>query len=71
MVTNRSFVENGSADVSGGRAPREKRKSGIAGSRIRRMMGPGRIVVGDGGVLINDGNDGEVAWGGEPGGIGG
>lgn len=34
-------------------------------------MGPGRIVVGDGGVLINDGNDGEVAWGGEPGGIGG
>lgn len=71
MVTNRSFVENGSADVSGGRAPREKRKSGIAGSRIRRMMGPGRIVVGDGGVPINDGNDGEVAWGGEPGGIGG
>lgn len=68
VVTNRSLVKNGSADVSGGRAPREKRKSGIAGSRTRRMMGPGRIVVGDGGVLINDG---AVAWGGEPGGIGG
>lgn len=67
MVTNKSLVENGSADVSGGRAPREKRKRGIAGSRTRRMMGPGRIVVGDG-----DGNDGAaVAWGGEPGGIGG
>lgn len=45
VVTNRSLVKNGSADVSGGRAPREKRKSGIAGSRTRRMMGPGRIVV--------------------------
>lgn len=68
MVTNKSLVENGSADVSGGRAPREKRKSGIAGSRTRRMMGPGRIVMGDG----NDGNDGAAAaWGGEPGGIGG
>lgn len=67
MVTNKSLVENGSADVSGGRAPREKRKSGIAGSRTRRMMGPGRIVVGDG-----DGKDGAgVAWGGESGGIGG
>lgn len=73
VVTNRSLVENGSADVSGGRAPREKRKSGIAGSRIRRMMGPGKIVVGDGGVLVlvNGGNDGAVAWGGERGGIGG
>lgn len=46
---------NGSVEVFGGCVLREKRRRGIVGRRVRRMMGLGRMV----GVGVN----GVVFWG--------